>query len=63
MPQFVAGKKLKKREFVEKIRDLEASFITAIHQFALSERWPWDDPEVRNGSDELIDPDRGLLDL
>ena len=60
-PKFTAGKKLKKRELLERVKNLKAQFVSSIREMALSQRWPWEEPEVRNSTDELLDPDHGML--
>ena len=54
--KFVAGRKLKKKELLQKIRESEQLFVEAIAKMAREQRWPWieDDEEVRNGADERI---------
>ena len=53
-PKFVAGKK-KKKELLEEIRKQQEGFINCIKRLAESNRWPWEDPEDKNGVDVLTE--------
>ena len=55
-PMFTAGKKLKKRELLEKIQQQEAWFIGEIEKMAFSNNWPWHTrEEPRNKGDDLTE--------
>ena len=42
-PEFVAGKKIKKRELEQKLKDSEDQFVALVAEMARRNRWPWDD--------------------
>ena len=51
-PMFTAGKKLRKKELLDQIKEQEARFIAVIAEWAATQRWPWDnDPEARSVGD------------
>eukprot|EP00435_Cladocopium_sp_Y103_P066005 s182_g28.t1 len=57
-PDFVAGKKLKRRALEQKLKEMETQFINAVERAAELYRWPFiaraDPTELRIMGDELI---------
>ena len=54
---FIAARKLKKRDLEKKLHEAEENFISWIGQLARQNRWPWDEPEdqmLRSLGDEII---------
>ena len=57
-PDFVAGKKIKKRTLEQQMEQNQSAFVAWIRQLAVENRWPWlsaDEPnELRIMGDERI---------
>lgn len=57
-PDFVAGKKLKKRSLETQLKDKQTAFFNWIQRLAVENRWPWihadSQHELRIMGDDLI---------
>jgi hypothetical protein len=52
---FTAGKKLKKRELIQAMKDQEAQFMEEVEKIAKSNCWPWHSVEPRSMVDDLTE--------
>ena len=53
--KFTAGKKIRKQEMLQKMRQMEIEFFSAIDQLAKEQRWPRLDEDPRSMGDVLIE--------
>ena len=50
--KFTAGRKIKKRDLLEKLRSAEVSFVSLVRKLAVENRWPTDHLSLRSMGDE-----------
>ena len=50
--KFTAGRKIKKRDLLEKLRSAEVNFVSLVRKLAVENRWPTDHLSLRSMGDE-----------
>lgn len=55
--KFTAGRKLRKKELIEKLDQAQVSFVADVHRLAEAHNWPTDHLDLKNRGDASIQHD------